>query len=205
MERIVKYARRIDIGLMISRRVMIVSFVIVAIMMPYAILQPEAFAYLLESTSREIGFASGSLKLTLTGLPTNADSLRGVFIVLLVFGSALFAAFLYIIKHLRAILAQVKEMRPSSPDIASRIRKLAVAFFTVSYLQPLSVVFFNYYFSSLYDFQPLIASSDLIVDISMNAEFNLDPMVIFACFIVYLLSLVFEYGAQLQQASDETL
>ena len=118
-----------------------------------------------------------------------------VVLCILVFGC-------FTIKIIRNILRPMAKARPFDMTVARNLRKLSYLSLTGGAAVSAATLHMEKTFFQAYDFQTLFLS-DKITACTANYTFDCNFLLIFA--VLYLLSFIFQYGAELQRQSDETL
>lgn len=106
-----------------------------------------------------------------------------------------------ILLHAEKILQPMKEGNPFQLSVAQNIRTMGVLLLILSLVQNLAQFALTAYANSMLKAHMLSESG--ILSVSSNFELDFTGVLVF--FILLLISYVFQYGAQLQKLSDETL
>ncbi len=113
------------------------------------------------------------------------------------------AALIYLgLGYVRKILAPMAEGSPFHTQTSRYIRKLAILSLIMGVVQNVEKAIEAFTALHLSGLDKL-ADSEMIRSVKVNYGLELDALIMF--FILLLMSYVFEYGAQLQKLSDETL
>lgn len=113
------------------------------------------------------------------------------------------AAVIYLgLGYVRKILAPMAEGSPFHPQTARYIKKLAILSLILGVVQNAEKAIEAFTALHLSGLDKL-AESEMIRSVGVNYGLELDAVIVF--FLLLLMSYVFEYGAQLQKLSDETL
>lgn len=122
--------------------------------------------------------------------------------ILLLLGGVCAGVIYFAFGCIRKILQPVIQGNPFYPTVGKDIRKIGYVCIVlgivdnIANITEIHNILANYGLSNL-------ANNGLISKVSVNYNIDLTFIIIF--FVVLLLSYIFEYGAQLQQLSDETL
>ncbi len=205
MEKLMKYAGIIDNFLKVIWFILIGASIagIIATLVGTIATQSSALSSAVDLGQSTI--TSGLLKIWLHQSVITADNLRVLFIATAVeiFFSAVIM--LLMIRQLRGIVRTMKDGRPFGEEVPSKIRKLAYIIFVYALVTPLIDMLPNFFLYRLYDIERVLLTSPLIEKVQLKMSYDWNLMTLLIGFGVILLSFVFEYGAKLQQQSDETL
>lgn len=141
-----------------------------------------------------------TLNLPMESAPSNRQILVHTWIIaLFAIGSGMI---LYsILLQAEKILQPMKEGNPFHVSTSKNIRTMGVLLLALTVVENLAQFALTAYANSMLKAHLLPQSQ--ILSITSNFELNLTGVLVF--FILLLISYVFQYGAQLQQLSDETL
>ncbi len=185
-----RIARKIALIAMIVLAVAVVTITIVHIVNPDAVIGTDF-------GSLDVG--SVTFEITPEAAPSNRQILVLTWIIsLFAVGCGLI---LYdILGRAGKILDPMKEGNPFHPSVAGNIRRIGILILVLDLVQQ-----FTDFALSLYanHFIHKLMPPDASVFIESNFQLSLTGVLVF--FILLLISYVFQYGAQLQQLSDETL
>lgn len=138
---------------------------------------------------------SGSLRFWFTEAVFGVESLRALLICLGISFSLTALMAIMINIEIRKIFKNMKNGRPFDLVMPRRIRKIATVIFIYALLNPMIEMALN-----------VFANPSTITNVEQaHLVYNFDVSTLFLGFVVMLVSFVFEYGAQLQKQSDETL
>lgn len=102
----------------------------------------------------------------------------------------------------RKILQPMKEGLPFDESVGKNIRKMSYVFLIYGIVGNLGGLLQTFYDSRV--FERLVAMNDGVIrSVTANYQFDLSFLVVFL--VLILISHIFNYGAKLQQLSDETL
>jgi len=142
-----------------------------------------------------------SIELAEESIPDNTHILMYAWIYAAL--AAICAAVIYMgLGYVRKILAPMAEGSPFHPQTARYIRKLAILSLIMGVVQNAEKAIEAFTALHLAGLDRLV-ESEMVRSIQVNYALELDALIMF--FILLLMSYVFEYGAQLQKLSDETL
>lgn len=199
MEKFKKYINILDKGF----NALSIAFTVFAIVM--AVL---SFVGFIGIPNVIIGELEGDLTLGVleldisTNLELDADKINRVLSVTALLISLQFAIACVLLKVLQKLIAPMKEGRVFHPSVATNIKKLSVYVLAGGFLTELINLADTFFAVSVYDIGSLF-NPDVITGHTYAFEMNGDFVVYSA--IIYLLSFVFKYGAELQTQVDETL
>jgi len=202
MERIMKIAKGLDITLKV---VWILLWVAVGVEVigacMFAVLA-DSFVGVIQEKG-VISFPFGVVNLSPYQPVLTPGQYRGVALSFIATGLVIYVLGLIAVRQLRSITGDMRQGHPFSADTPRRIRRVAYIIFVFAIVSPLVQLIPAYAIARVLDLPQLIAPSSIAVAVRLTYSPNL-PL-IFIGFVVILLSFVFEYGARLQQESDETL
>ena len=123
---------------------------------------------------------------------------------MLIMAGSLFALSmaLIILQLLKKILRPMTEGKPFAAPVAPTIKKIAWIYLIgdgIFQVLVHAICYSQFYQLKLYE----LLGGDIITEVRYQADFSLNSLFVFG--ILLLLSLVFRYGQQLQQLSDETV
>jgi hypothetical protein len=205
MEKLKRYAGNIDKALAVIRRILIVITVAASGAMVFGIIFARPIEDGASRLFETLSFSGGIFTVWVKDAVLNAWDLR------LVLGSAVllmavFAAItLYAIKVLQGMMGEMKEGRPFTPEMPGRIRKLAYTMFVYAVAMPFFTSIPAWMVFRIPGIRQALTELPMIDRVNINFGAGIDVILVLAGFMVLLLSLVFEYGAQLQRQQDETL
>jgi len=200
---IIKYARIIGKILAVLRVVVIVvsALVGVALVVGVGLAQTVVDSFN-RSPNGSWRFVSGVLQLTISPSATSltAPSLRWTFALLFVALALVVALVLRLIRLLADMMAEMQSGRPFSPSMTQKVRHLAWVILVYAFVTPLVPMI-----PAGFMIGSLRLPGDLPSNIQIGYQYNVNSLALVAGLAILLLSLVFDYGARLQQESDETL
>ena len=112
------------------------------------------------------------------------------------------AVFIAGIRTVRRILKPMKEGRPFDTDVPANLKKLGWIVIAGGILSAALESFSSGFLWEAYDFTKIF-NMDQVTGWTYNTSFDMSFLAL--AFVLFLLSYIFRYGAQLQQESDETL
>lgn len=124
------------------------------------------------------------------------------FWIMLVIGMLGVPIYYFMIRFIRNILKPIIAEEPFHATLAVHLKRLAWLVVGAGLVDEL-YEFISYQFTVRYVDLKTLFINDSITAITLNYTFNTD-FIVFAI-VLFLLSLVFKYGQELQQLSDETL
>ena len=198
MKKIQKTAKILDVALSIlfwicvGASVLSIVLNFVAVLIPYT---PEGVIL-----SESIRF--GELSFVLAPGSLSYDLERPLILsgAVAIMGGLIFACF--VLRLIRNILRPMKEARPFDDNVPGNIKRLSfIALFGGAAVSAVSLYLESIFFKT-YNLQSLFLS-DTVTSCTVNYTYNFDFLLVAAA--LYLLSLIFQYGAELQRQSDETL
>ncbi|MCQ2431207.1 MAG: DUF2975 domain-containing protein [Clostridia bacterium] len=141
---------------------------------------------------------NGGITFTLLESASAAVNFRPVLAAAMASGLVVCAVMAYALKQIHGILAPMKEGAPFSASVGTRFSRLG--WFTV--IAGIALNIFNAIGKTLL-VKILAPMLDGVTQVSVQHSFSLNFIII--AFLLFLLSYVFRYGAELQRLSDETL
>ena len=149
------------------------------------------------------GFTVGFLEIHYThGMPYTQDAAVAVNVFSLITVTALMGLYCWGIRVLRHILRPVAEGKPFAGTIWQDLKKLgwiSLALCAADNIADLGIV---YIYEYAYPVRALLESGNIQ---SVHFRYHFEPAFALIALILFLLSHIFRYGAQLQRLSDETL
>lgn len=145
----------------------------------------------------------GPITITLAGGYTpNNDSILTYGWILLSLGGASAVVTYCALGYIRKILQSVIQENPFYASVGKHIRKIGYVCVALGIVENVAGILETQNLFQNYGLSNLLNSS-LISGITVNYQLDFTFLILF--FVLLLLSYIFEYGAQLQQLSDETL
>ncbi len=117
-------------------------------------------------------------------------------------GSVMLLVCRELVKSIRRILTPMAEGLPFHSDVSSNLKKMGLQYLVLGILFNATQVLMQVFLVNTYDLTGIFVS-EKITHVTVGFTFDLSFLVFGA--ILFLLAYVFQYGAQLQQLSDETL
>ena len=108
----------------------------------------------------------------------------------------------YSLKIARKALKPMAEQNPFDESVSVNIKKLGFATLTFGIIFPIVRIAVETYIMCIYDFKELFINGKIV---GMEVNFDFDLTFIIIAGVLFMLSYVFKYGAELQKQSDETL
>lgn len=145
----------------------------------------------------------GLITITLNeGYTPNNGSILTYGWILLSLGGASVAVTYYAFGCIRKILQLIIQETPFYASVGTHIRKVGYVCVALGIVENVAGILETHNLLENYGLSTLL-NSTLISDITVNYQLDLTFLILF--FVLHLLSYIFEYGAQLQHLSDETL
>ena len=132
-------------------------------------------------------------------IDATTKNLNILYYVLLFIGTLLS---LYVIYFCKKIFKTALNESPFTDKVAQQIEKFSYLIFMFGVLRNLVSYASYQFFMHSFDLTTLFLNEN-VVDVNIMFTFDLSFVMVFV--IVYLLSLIFRYGVELQKLSDETL
>ncbi len=132
----------------------------------------------------------------------NAEKINNVLAISALLAAVQFAVSYVLVKILRKLLSPIIEGNLFHPTVAENIKKLAIYVLIGGFITEILNFAGSAVILSAYDLSSMF-NEGLVANRSLTFEMN-DNFVVYAG-IIYLLSFVFKYGAELQTQVDETL
>jgi len=201
MDRLTKIGRIVAKVIVVLRILLIVGVAILAFASVAGIAAAPWLVNQLTSSSSSVTISSGPLKLTIdpSALALTVSNLRWLIVLLLALVAVVTALTLRMMSLLIRIMEQMGAGHPFSPVMTKLIRELGVLVIVYGFVTPVV---------------PMILAGYAINGLQIPGgwlggqvqwAYNANGLAIIAGLLVLLLSLVFDYGAQLQKQADETL
>ncbi len=132
----------------------------------------------------------------------NADAIKWHAFGVLVFGMIVMFFGAYYAKIIRKALEPVAEQNPFDEAVYRNIRKLGILTIVFGAVMQLFNAAIEMAIALCYDLEKIFISENIT---AMEFEFEFDGTFIIVAIVLFMLSGVFKYGAELQTQSDETL
>ncbi len=205
MEKIIKFAKGIDVVLLILWWLLVVAMGATVLGAVTVFFIPSSFIDNMVHTLSTFNLNVGELSLSLnpsilTGVHFKALAYSLILLVLVTTGLTLL-----VIRQLRKILLDMKEGRPFSDQMPKHIRMMAYIIFAFAIVPETISSMATFFIIQYMGVSNAIAASPFVQGLGVNLSANIDMTLVLVGFVVLLLAMVFEYGAQLQKQSDETL
>ena len=130
------------------------------------------------------------------------DTLKIYTILGLLVSSALCVAACYATRHLRAVLAPMKDARPFEEDAPAHLRKIAWTVLGGGAVIQLAGIAERMLMANAYSIKKILTSPAIR---EIEYVYTMDFGFVFVFVVIMFLSYIFAYGHALQQESDETL
>jgi len=199
MEKLTKYARIADKALSVIRVILLVAAAISLVALALGIgLASPLVDYIHRSPDNFWTLTSGVIQLKLTGavLVLTTGGVRSMLASFLLVLAMLLAISLRLIHHLKGLMAEMQDGRPFTPKSTSSVRRIGGLIIVYAFVTPIASMI-----PSLF----MMNTLQLPAGIQLNPQYAVNGLALVAGLLTLLLSLVFDYGAQLQRQSDETL
>lgn len=135
-------------------------------------------------------------------LEIDADKVNSVLAISAILAAVQFAIGCVMLKLLQKLIAPMKEGEIFHPDVATNIKRLAIYVLAGGFITEIIGFAGEAVSLSVFDTSSLF-NAETVASHSVSFELNGNFVVYSA--IIYLLSFVFKYGAELQAQVDETL
>ena len=204
MTKLVKYAKITDKVLAVLRIIIITIASICGVALIVAIGLGQVIRDALDQNPNTIvTFTSGSMTFhtPVSAVPLTASGIRWFCVVAIVLIAVVVVVALRLIRLMRDLMKATQEGRPFSGSSTSKVRQIGwwvIGFGLVSPLISLTLTWFLFGGAN-----PVLALSGDSVQITYGYAAN--GLALIVGIMMLMLSLVFDYGAKLQQQSDETL
>lgn len=203
MDKLIKTASILDTVFKIAGILLKVAFV--ACLVGLGII---AVGTLLDLPAEMIGYVDAQLQFgplslhVADGQLPAFDSMLIHIAVMIVAALVVLALMIQCVKHVRALLAPMKEGKPFASETSKNLRKLGWLSLAVCIAVQAMETISLFITAAMYRLDNLLIS-DKITHVGVNISFELSVLVIPAVF--FLLAYIFKYGETLQTLSDETL
>jgi hypothetical protein len=199
-EKMMKTAKALDTLFRIARKIALIALIVLAIAVVTVTIvhfvNPEATIGT-DFSSLDVGPVTFSV--TPEAAPSNRQVLVLTWIIFL-FAAGCGLILYDILGRAGKILDPMKEGNPFHPTVANNIRRIGILILILDLVQQVTDFALSLYANH---FIREMLPADASVFIESNFQLSLTGVLVF--FILLLVSYVFQYGAQLQQLSDETL
>lgn len=197
-----KNAKRLDTLLKVLQKIILITMIVaVCIFLVLTIANAIDHNVIIGEDLHAIDV--GPITITLAeGYTPNNDSILTYFWILLFLGAISAVVTYYAFGCIRKILQSVMQENPFYASVGKHIRKIGYVCVALGIVENAAGILESYNVFQNYGLSNLLNSS-LISNITVNYQLDLTNFILF--FVLHLLSYIFEYGAQLQQLSDETL
>jgi len=203
MERIIKTAKFLDMFLKVFWIILLVAGAVVIGFTAVMMCAPNLITHMAERSPGFFSFTFGAMIIRLNVLTASQYRILGA--ILAVSVVVVFTLIGVIVRLLKSITRDMSGGRPFSVDIPLRIRQIAFVIIAYAFVSPLFPLVPFYAISKIVDLPQVLSTSPSVESIEIGFTYSPDLNMGFVALIVILLSFVFEYGARLQQESDETL
>lgn len=145
-----------------------------------------------------------SLKVSGAALTLTPGTIRWLFGASAVAIVVLAALTMRVVKVFAAMMGDLRESRPFSAAMTGRVRQIAALIFVYAIVTPLiPLIPTGLVFVNGTRWTPDLLNTGGVLRIGY--QYDVNTLALVAALMVLLLSLVFDYGTQLQQQADETL
>lgn len=162
-----------------------------------------AFAEEKAFTEASTNLIIGNVSFTLApDMNLDAAAIKWHSIAILGIAAAVMFAGAYMTKIVRKALKPVAEQNPFDEAVYRNIRKLGIL--TIVFGVIMQIINFAVEIAMVYcyDFEKIFINNNIT---ALEFDFEFDGSFVFVAIVLFMLSGVFKYGAELQQQSDETL
>lgn len=197
-----KNAKRLDTLFKVLQKIILISMVVaVCIFLVLTIANAIDPNVIIGEALHEIDI--GPITITLAeGYTPNNNRILTYGWILLSLGGASAAVTYYAFDCIRKILQSVIQENPFYASVGKHIRKIGCVCVALGIVENAAGILETHNHFQNYGLLNLL-NSTLISNITVNYQLDFTFIILF--FVLYLLSYIFEYGAKLQQLSDETL
>lgn len=105
-------------------------------------------------------------------------------------------------KYAGKVLTPFAEQKPFDEAVPANLKKLGFFSLVFGVVYPLAQMGAQAYLLYVYDFRSIFIGDSIL---SIEADFDFDLTYIIIAGVLFMLSYIFKYGAELQNQSDETL
>ena len=199
MNKLVKYARVADKVLSVIRVILLVAaaLALVALLIGVGLAKPLV-DYIGRSPDNFWTLTSSVIQLKVTGaaMAITVGGIRLLFASFVVVLAMLLAISLRLIQHFKGLMVAMMDARPFSAESTSKVHRIGALVIIYGFVTPIA---------SMIPALFMMHAMQLPAGIRLSPQYNINGLAIVAGLLILLLSLVFDYGAQLQRQSDETL
>lgn len=206
MEKMMKTARGLDTFLKIVRKITLIALIVMAsltalTLVVYAVpglLDADAL-----SRGGQLSVSLGSVHLVLAdGVSPDLQQSMGMLVVQALLGLLTGGLLWYGMGQLRQILAPMTQGRPFDAAISGNVRRIAFTFLVYGIVANVVQLVIGLLLAGSLELYSLI-DSGRVERMIIGADMDFTFVAVF--FLLLLFSYVFQYGAELQKLSDETL
>ena len=202
MNRLVSISKKLDTCFKVVQKLILITLA-VAVLVCAALtianaINPNA---IIGSAFNNIDIGPITIELAQELAPDNGTILTYVGIVIIL-GAVSALLLYYAVGLVRKILKPMTEGRPFDSGVGHSIKKLAYVSITLGIAYNIGAMLQTAAAVKAFDLA-VLSGSDAIRSITANYTLDLNFLIVF--FVLLLVSHVFNYGAELQQLSDETL
>jgi len=204
MTNLIKYAKICEKVLAVIRIIIIVMAAVSEVALIVAIYLGRTIVDAINqhpTTMMTINSGGMTFHAPISAVPLPVSGIRWFFVVIMVLLAAIVLLGLRLIRLLRDLMIGMQEGRPFSDSSTSKVRQIgwwAIVFGIVAPFVSMAIYWFMFGSPN-----PVINVAGTSTQISFG--YNINAVAIVIGIMMLLLSLVFDYGAKLQQQSDETL
>ncbi len=198
MEKMMKIAKDIKAT---AKACMIICFVFVGLLAVLAVILLFVDSSAFSELSTTITLGNVSFEIAPEYLPEGVY-LKGRVIAAL---GAVVILLVYIALSMKCaenVLAPFAQGNPFDGAVAANLKKLGIYSLIFGVVYPLAEAAFQAYLLYVCDFKSVFIGDSIL---SMEMDFDIDLTYIIIAGVLFMLSYVFKYGAQLQNQADETL
>jgi len=204
MAKLIKYARVTGTVLSVLRVVLLVvsGLAALALLVGIGVAQPVA-DFVARHPGGSATLNSGAVQFTVasSALTLTAGNIRWLCVAFLVILAVIAAIALRLIGLFAAMMVEMRQGHPFSPAMTARVRRIAGAIFVYAFVTPLIPFAVTGFIVRALGASAVLSGAG----VHIGYQYNVNGLAVLAGVMVLLLSLVFDYGAQLQKESDETL
>lgn len=201
MEKMITVSKKLDVFFGVIQKLIViglsVAFIVTAILTVVNIVDPDA---VIGEGFNTVDVGNITVELDESLAPDNKTILSYVWMIL-VPGAVSGAFIYYAVILVRKILAPMKEGRPFDLSVGTNIKKIGYISLVLGVIKILGDMIETAVTLKVFELTEL--TDGAVRSITANYTFDLSFLIVF--FVLMLIAYIFNYGAELQELSDETL